>query len=79
MAEDAQFPEYADLQKRLGRRVKIRRKELGYRQEDLARGPYGLSRPTLQRIEYGTGNPTLLQLWKLSKLLETSMADLIRD
>jgi putative transcriptional regulator len=56
-------------------KIKILRKELGLRQEDVAE-KLGVTRQTIIAIENDKYNPTLELAMKLAKLLNTSVEEL---
>ncbi|MBE6064432.1 helix-turn-helix transcriptional regulator [Clostridium cochlearium] len=56
-------------------RIKEFRKELGYRQEDLAI-KMNVTRQTINAIENNKYNPTLELAMKLAKFLQTSVEEL---
>lgn len=55
--------------------IKKLRKELGYRQEDIA-NTLGVTRQTINAIENEKYNPTLELAMKLARLLNTSVEEL---
>ncbi|WP_010241321.1 helix-turn-helix transcriptional regulator [Clostridium arbusti] len=55
--------------------IKKLRKQLGYRQEDLA-NTLGVTRQTINAIENEKYNPTLELAMKLAKLLNTTVEEL---
>lgn len=57
--------------------IKAMRKQLGLRQEDLAR-MVGVTRQTIIAIENNKYNPTLELAMKLAKLLESPVEDLFQ-
>ena len=63
--------------KRLGRRIKTLRKELGLTQEDLA-FEVGVNRSYLGFIERGERNPSLAMLKKIAKALKVSLSVLFQ-
>lgn len=56
-------------------RIRSLRKNLGYRQEDMA-NELGVTRQTINAIENEKYNPTLELAMRLAKLLQTSVEDL---
>ena len=56
-------------------KIKELRKELGFRQEDLA-AKLGVTRQTINAIENNKYNPTLELAMKLAKLLKVSVEEL---
>lgn len=56
-------------------RIRELRKELGYRQEDMA-SELGVTRQTINAIENEKYNPTLELAMRLAKLLQTSVEEL---
>ncbi|HOA36018.1 MAG TPA: helix-turn-helix transcriptional regulator [Bacillota bacterium] len=56
-------------------RIRELRKELGMRQEDLAREA-GVTRQTINAIENDRYNPTLILAMKLARILKTTVEDL---
>lgn len=56
-------------------RIRSLRKNLGYRQEDMA-NELGVTRQTINAIENEKYNPTLELAMRLAKLLRTSVEDL---
>mgnify|MGYP000903201104 FL=1 len=58
-------------------KIKILRKELGLRQEDVAE-KLGVTRQTIIAIENDKYNPTLELAMKLAKLLNTSVEELFQ-
>ena len=64
--------------KRLGRRIKTLRKELGLTQEDLA-FEVGVNRSYMGFIERGERNPSLAMLKKIAKALEVSLSVLFQS
>jgi putative transcriptional regulator len=58
-------------------RIRELRKELGMRQEDLAREA-GVTRQTINAIENDRYNPTLILAMKLARILKTTVEDLFR-
>ncbi len=56
-------------------RIRELRKELGLRQEDLAREA-GVTRQTINAIENDRYNPTLILAMKLARILKTTVEDL---
>ena len=58
----------------LATEIKLRRRELGYSQEDLA-GTCELDRPYISLIEVGRKQPTLSVLLRLSEGLDYSLGD----
>lgn len=55
--------------------IKVLRKELGLRQEDMANA-LGVTRQTINAIENEKYNPTLELAMKLAKLLNTTVEEL---
>jgi transcriptional regulator with XRE-family HTH domain len=64
--------------KRLGRRIKTLRKELGLTQEDLA-FEVGVNRSYMGFIERGERNPSLAMLKKIAKALKVSLSVLFQS
>ena len=64
--------------KRLGRRIKTLRKELGLTQEDLA-FEVGVNRSYMGFIERGERNPSLAMLKKIAKALQVSLSVLFQS
>ena len=64
--------------KRLGRRIKTLRKELGLTQEDLA-FEVGVNRSYMGFIERGEKNPSLAMLKKIAKALGVSLSVLFQS
>ena len=58
-------------------KIRKLRKELGLRQEDLARKT-GVTRQTINAIENDNYNPTLVLAMKLARLLDTSVEELFQ-
>lgn len=58
-------------------RIRELRKELGYRQEDLAL-KLGVTRQTINAIENNKYNPTLELAMKLARLLNTRVEELFK-
>lgn len=58
----------------LATEIKLRRRELGYSQEDLA-GNYQLDRPYISLIEVGRKQPTLSVLLRLAEGLQYPLGD----
>ncbi|NLY37950.1 MAG: helix-turn-helix transcriptional regulator [Firmicutes bacterium] len=58
-------------------KIRMLRKELGLRQEDLARDT-GVTRQTINAIENGKYNPTLVLAIKLARLLKTPVEELFQ-
>jgi putative transcriptional regulator len=58
-------------------KIKLLRKELGLRQEDVAE-KLGVTRQTIIAIENNKYNPTLELAMKLAKLLNTSVEELFQ-
>ncbi len=58
----------------LATEIKLRRRELGYSQEDLA-GNCQLDRPYISLIEVGRKQPTLSVLLRLAEGLQFSLAE----
>ncbi len=65
----------AKLPKQLGKRIQMRRKELGYSQEVLAE-KIRVSRAYVGFIEQGRNTPSLEILEKIAKQLKISLSDL---
>lgn len=61
----------------LGERIRLARQHRSLTQEDLYLRA-GISRDVLQRIEAGRHNPTLYTLLRISQVLDTPLADLVR-
>jgi transcriptional regulator with XRE-family HTH domain len=64
--------------KRLGRRIKTLRKELGLTQEDLS-FEVGVNRSYMGFIERGERNPSLAMLKKIAKALKISLSVLFQS
>lgn len=60
----------------LGARVRLRRKELGFSQDQLARA-VGITFQQVQKYEHGTNRISFSRLVEISEALECSVADLI--
>ncbi|MEI9929124.1 MAG: helix-turn-helix transcriptional regulator [Rhizomicrobium sp.] len=60
----------------LGSRVRLRRKELGMSQDQLARG-VGITFQQVQKYEHGTNRISFSRLVEMSEALECSVGDLI--
>jgi transcriptional regulator with XRE-family HTH domain len=60
----------------LGARVRLRRKELGFSQIDLAR-KCGITFQQVQKYEHGTNRISFSRLVEMAHALQTSLADLI--
>lgn len=60
----------------LATEIKLRRRELGYSQEDLA-GNCQLDRPYISLIEVGRKQPTLSVLLRLAEGLQYTLAELM--
>ena len=58
-------------------KIRMLRKELGLRQEDLARDT-GVTRQTINAIENGKYNPSLVLAIKLARLLKTPVEELFQ-
>ena len=58
-------------------KLRMLRKELGLRQEDLARET-GVTRQTINAIENGKYNPSLVLAIKLARLLKTPVEELFQ-
>ncbi|HZK54483.1 MAG TPA: helix-turn-helix transcriptional regulator [Desulfosporosinus sp.] len=58
-------------------KIKILRKELGLRQEDLA-NEVGVTRQTIIAVENNKYNPTLELAMKLARLLNTPVEDIFQ-
>ena len=69
--------ELAHLKQRLGNRVRLRRKELGVSQEQVA-FQAEISVTYLSQIEGGQRNPSLETLFRLSTALKLELPDLVR-
>ena len=55
--------------------IKFRRKELGFKQEDLAK-KCNVSRQTINAIENNKYDPSLLLAFRLASILQTTVDDL---
>ncbi len=64
------------LMQALALEIKVRRKELGLSQEDLA-GRMQIDRPYISLIEVGRKQPTLSVLYRLAMGLDISLSDLM--
>jgi transcriptional regulator with XRE-family HTH domain len=60
----------------LGSRVRLRRKELGFSQDQLARS-VGITFQQVQKYEHGTNRISFSRLVEISEALECSVGDLI--
>jgi transcriptional regulator with XRE-family HTH domain len=60
----------------LGSRVRLRRKELGFSQDQLARA-VGITFQQVQKYEHGTNRISFSRLVEISEALECSVSDLI--
>ena len=60
----------------LGSRVRLRRKELGFSQDQLARS-VGITFQQVQKYEHGTNRISFSRLVEIAEALECSVADLI--
>ncbi|HTT98001.1 MAG TPA: helix-turn-helix transcriptional regulator [Rhizomicrobium sp.] len=60
----------------LGSRVRLRRKELGFSQDQLARA-VGITFQQVQKYEHGTNRISFSRLVEISEALECSVGDLI--
>lgn len=60
----------------LGARVRLRRKELGYSQDKLARS-VGIAFQQVQKYEHGTNRISFSRLAEIAEALDCSIADLI--
>jgi DNA-binding XRE family transcriptional regulator len=65
-----------EVGKRIGRRVKALRKELGLTQAQLAKLS-GLKRPNISRLEAGTHVPGIPLIERLAESLQVNISDLI--
>lgn len=68
----------AQLKKRIGQRVKGRRRELGLSQEALAHET-DVTPSYLSQIEAGSRNPSLEVLYRLAVALKWDVPDLLRE
>jgi transcriptional regulator with XRE-family HTH domain len=68
--------EFAALRKRLGQKLRDRRKAAGFSQEALALEA-DVDRTYVSQIERGVCNPSLLALHKIAKILKVSVTDLL--
>lgn len=59
--------------KEIGRKIKIKRNEMGFKQEFLA-SELGISQSALSRIENGTDDVAIVTLIKLSLILKTNFS-----
>ena len=64
------------LMQSLALEIKVRRKELGLSQEELA-GRMQIDRPYISLIEVGRKQPTLSVLYKIARGLDLSLSDLM--
>ena len=64
--------------KRFGKRVRLRRTELGYSQEALANRA-GFHRTYIGCIERGERNPSLVNILRLAKALDSDPAEFVRE
>ena len=71
---DEHLPHPLDIA--LGSRVRLRRKELGYSQDQLARA-VGITFQQVQKYEHGTNRISFSRLVEISEALECSVGDLI--
>ena len=62
--------------KRLGARIRARRSELGFSQDELAHR-CGLHRTYVGGIERGERNPSLVNLLKIARAFNLSVAELV--
>jgi transcriptional regulator with XRE-family HTH domain len=67
----------ADVRERFGDAVRARREQLGLTQEDLAEKA-GIHRTYLSDCERGTRNVSLVNIERLAKGLQESMAELFK-
>lgn len=65
-----------DALRRLGRLVRLRRRELGFTLSELAERT-GLSTPFLSQVENGLGTPSLTSLFAIARVLETTAEALL--
>lgn len=68
--------EINQLQQKIGERIRELRESKGISQQNLA-AICNFEKANLSRIEAGRTNPTVATLHKISKALETSIADLV--
>jgi transcriptional regulator with XRE-family HTH domain len=67
----------ADFYKNLGKNIKIRRKELGLTQQELA-DKMGISLNFIGKIEVAFSKPSLDTLIYIANVLETTVSDLTK-
>jgi transcriptional regulator with XRE-family HTH domain len=68
----------ADLLNELGKRIRHRRQELGWIQQELAEKT-GMHRTYVADLERGARNVSINNLIRLGQALQTSASDLCRD
>jgi transcriptional regulator with XRE-family HTH domain len=66
----------ANARKRLGAQIRARRSELGFSQDELAHR-CGLHRTYVGGIERGERNPSLVNLLKIARAFNMSVAELV--
>lgn len=71
---EAQRPSGEEIGTRFGAGVKVRRRELGLTQDDLAEKA-GMHRTNLAEMERGTRSPSLRSVEKLTGALEISISE----
>jgi transcriptional regulator with XRE-family HTH domain len=67
---------FKDVQKRLGERLRARRKALGFSQEALALEAE-VDRTFVSQIERGVGNASLKVLYRLTSVLKVDLKSLL--
>lgn len=68
-----------EKQKEIGQRIRIRRRQLGLSQEELARKLHKQSAAFIALIEAGERNISMMDLLLLAKHLKTTTTELIHD
>ncbi|MFD9427362.1 MULTISPECIES: helix-turn-helix domain-containing protein [unclassified Streptomyces] len=71
-------PWILDHRRTLGDRIRDRRIWCNLTQEQLAHRA-GISRDTVQRIEGGQNDARISHLWRIARILECSLADLVPE
>ena len=67
--------EFENLLQRVGSNIKIRRKKMGLTQKEMSQ--HGVGQRHMQDIESGKGNLTLKTLWKISRIFNIRVNDLL--
>jgi len=62
----------------LGSRIRLRRRELGFSQEQLARG-VGITFQQVQKYEHGTNRVSFSRLVEIAQALSCSIVDIVGD